>query len=182
MAMARVVLKSRITSVSHGPSIWSPLAVAVVLSSIQQIRRCCQTNSNSSQSGQDGCPLCGAGTTPLGKSGGAVRLEFVPAREVAFLVEMVAGEAGTEANFCRARIRGAGALPVPGVRPTVLAHRFLEEFQCGLLVTCLCRDACQHRALMIDSAPRGAFFRSLPPSRTDSMTISWTRSRSSCRC
>lgn len=34
---------------------------------------CCQTNSNQSPQGQDGCPLCRAETAPLGESSGAVQ-------------------------------------------------------------------------------------------------------------
>jgi len=42
----------------------------------------CQTNSNSSQQGQNGCPLCRAELTPLGESGGTVLLEICPRVEI----------------------------------------------------------------------------------------------------
>ncbi len=49
----------------------------------------CQTNSISSQQGQDSCPLYRRKTAPFGESGGAVGLENLPTREAAVLVEMV---------------------------------------------------------------------------------------------
>ena len=56
---------------------------------IEPVVRCCQTNSNQSLVGQWLCPLSHAETAPLGKSGGAVQLEEVSAREAALLVEVV---------------------------------------------------------------------------------------------
>lgn len=45
--------------------------------------RWCQTNSNWSHEGQDGCPLFGTETAPLGEGGGAVSLEIRSGSEVA---------------------------------------------------------------------------------------------------
>ena len=53
------------------------------------IHRCCQTNANESQFTRAGRVSGGAKLTPLGKGGGSVELEDVPAGEVAFLVEVV---------------------------------------------------------------------------------------------
>jgi hypothetical protein len=46
------------------------------MSNLEQIKGCCQTNSNSSLQGQYDCPLCRAETAPLGKSSGAVEFEI----------------------------------------------------------------------------------------------------------
>jgi hypothetical protein len=51
--------------------------------------RWCQTDENSSQQGQRGCPLCRAKGAPLSKSGGAVGLEIVARVKVTLLVGMV---------------------------------------------------------------------------------------------
>ena len=51
--------------------------------------RCCQTNSNPSLHGQDGCPLFRTKTAPLGKSGGTVQLEIWSRVEVSFRIEEV---------------------------------------------------------------------------------------------
>ena len=52
-------------------------------------RRCCQTNANQPQFFSDLNLLGCAKAAPLGKSGGAVKLEVFSAVEVAFLVEMI---------------------------------------------------------------------------------------------
>ena len=60
--------------------------------SLQQVLKpagCCQTNANSSLPGQDGCPLRGAKTAPLGESGGAFQFEDGARRKTAFLIEEV---------------------------------------------------------------------------------------------
>ena len=51
--------------------------------------RCCQTNANQSQFPPMRQISGYAALTPLGKGGGAVQLEVVPAVEVAFVVEVV---------------------------------------------------------------------------------------------
>ena len=56
------------------------------------IFRCCQTNANQSLVGQGYCPLCGAETAPLCKSGGAVGLEMISLGKTALLVEMIEDE------------------------------------------------------------------------------------------
>lgn len=57
--------------------------------------RRCQTDSNRSRQGQQGCPLCHAKAAPLCKSGGAVLLENGSGGETAFGVEMV-GDGGVD--------------------------------------------------------------------------------------
>lgn len=41
-----------------------------------------------------------------------------------------------------------------GLVPAMSLHRFLQEFQCCLLIACLGDDAFQHLTLVIDGAPK----------------------------
>ena len=50
---------------------------------------CCQTNSNPSLHGQDGCPLFRIKTAPLGKSSGTVQFEIWSGVEAAFRIEEI---------------------------------------------------------------------------------------------
>jgi len=66
-----------------------PLAEERAGAALRALRGWCQTDSNRSQFGSMPEISGGAELTPLGKGGRSVELEFIPAIEVAFLVEVV---------------------------------------------------------------------------------------------